>query len=298
MLKYRLYLLLTAFIWGSTFIFQRLSTDTMGAFSFNAARFYLGALAILPLIYFNRNHDKSIKKSNSSIIKASLLIGLFLYLGCALQQIGLFYTSAGKSAFITALYIIIVPILSLYYYQPFRISHLLGIILSTIGLYFLALQQGSENILNFGDFLTLLSAVCWAFQIILVDRFAKFHKGVHLAFGQFVVCAILSSISIFIFGEEFNLEIVKNTILPILYAGIFSSGIAFTLQIIGQKRVNPTEGSMIMSLEMVFAAVLGYFCLGEVLNNRELIGAIVMSFGVLICQMPGQILWIRKGKKT
>lgn len=298
MLRYRFYLLLTSLIWGSTFIFQRLSTDTMGAFAFGGIRFLLGSLAILPLIIYKRRKKSPSpekKQQGPSIVVASLLIGVALFSGSCLQQIGLFYTTAGKSAFITALYIAIVPLLALFFYQPLRISHLAGIVLSITGVYLLAVNTSSSgSLFNLGDFLTLISAFCWSWQIILVDRFVRYHSDLSLALGQFIVCSFLCFCATFISGETLNLEIIRATAIPLLYAGIASSGIAFTLQILGQTKVPPTEGSMIMSLEMVFAAIFGYIFLGEILSVREIWGAVTMSIGVLVCQLPAQIIWVRK----
>lgn len=318
-MKNRLLLLLVAFIWGTTFIFQRVSTGTMETFSFIALRFVLGTLAVFPLvIWYRRKERKKIFSSNPKpeekrkfIIEKNhsapdalhhsvkpwplwlcgLIIGTMLFGGSALQQQALVYTTAGKAAFITALYIIAVPLFGLWVRQPLRITHILGGILALIGVYLLAFRSDAQP-LNFGDFLTMLGVLFWTLQILFIDHFVRWYPGIYLAEGQFITAALLSFCGIFLAGETITLQSVEQTALPLFYAGIMSSGVAYTLQIIGQANVPPTEASMLMSCEMIFGALAGFLFLNEVMTTRELVGCLIMTGGIFLSQLPGRIIWM------
>lgn len=214
-----------------------------------------------------------------------------LFGGSALQQQALVYTTAGKAAFITALYIIAVPLFGLWVRQPLRITHILGGILALIGVYLLAFRSDAQP-LNFGDFLTMLGVLFWTLQILFIDHFVRWYPGIYLAEGQFITAALLSFCGFFLAGETITLQSVEQTALPLFYAGIMSSGVAYTLQIIGQANVPPTEASMLMSCEMIFGALAGFLFLNEVMTTRELVGCLIMTGGIFLSQLPGRIIWM------
>lgn len=292
-MKNRLLLLLVAFIWGTTFIFQRISTGTMGPFAFIALRFTLGAAAILPLVFWYRKQNQSTPspaKNAPPVWLCGLLIGCMLFGGSIFQQQALAYTTAGKAAFITALYIVAVPLAGLFLKQPLRITHVTGCLLALVGSYALAVHTEGET-LNTGDLLTLIGVIFWTGQILCIDRFVRWYPGIYLAEGQFIFTAILGYAGVFLTGETITAENIRLTLIPLLYAGIMSSGVAYTLQIIGQAKVPPAEASMLMSCEMIFGALAGFLFLEETMTGRELFGCLLMSLGVFLSQLPGRIIW-------
>jgi len=308
-MKNRLLLLLVAFVWGTTFIFQRVSTGTMGTFSFIGLRFVLGALAILPLVFRQQRLDRERVldgSSETSPIPSALfppqtekpwplwvcgaIIGFMLFAGSAFQQQALFYTTAGKAAFITSLYIIAVPLLGLVVGQPLRITHIIGCLLAVSGLYLLAFHSDGQP-LNFGDFLALIGVLFWTLQILFIDRFVRWYPGIYLAEGQFITASLLGFAGVLLTGEALSAEMIRQTAIPILYAGIMSSGVGYTLQIIGQANVPPTEATMLMSCEMIFGALSGYLFLNELLTVREFAGCVLMTLGIFMAQFPGRIVW-------
>ena len=309
-MKDRLLLLLVAFVWGTTFIFQRISTGTMGTFSFIGLRFLLGALAILPLVF--RQKDRQEKPGSPEhgtappaaagtgpqqqqdkpwpLWLCGCIIGCMLFGGSAFQQQGLFYTTAGKAAFITSLYIIAVPLAGLLVGQPLRITHITGCVLAVSGLYFLAFHSDGRP-LNFGDFLTLVGVLFWTLQILFIDRFVRWYPGICLAEGQFITASVLGFAAMLLTKESLSAEIIRQTAVPVLYAGIMSSGVGYTLQIIGQAKVPPTEATMLMSCEMIFGALSGFLFLNEAMTLREFAGCFLMTCGVFMSQLPGRIVW-------
>ena len=310
-MKDRLLLLLVAFVWGTTFIFQRISTGTMGTFSFIGLRFLLGALAILPLVFRQKDRQEkpsSTEKNNVSPASAAntgpphrhskpwplwlcgCIIGCMLFGGSAFQQQALIYTTAGKAAFITSLYIIAVPLAGLLIGHSLRITHITGCILAVTGLYFLAFRSDGQP-LNFGDFLTLVGVLFWTLQILFIDRFVRWYPGIYLAEGQFITASILGFAGVLLTQEALSAEIIRQTAIPVLYAGIMSSGVGYTLQIIGQAKVPPTEATMLMSCEMIFGALSGFLFLHEALTLREFAGCFLMTCGVFMSQLPGRIVW-------
>ena len=318
----RLLLLLVALVWGTTFIFQRVSTGTMGTFSFIGLRFVLGALAILPLVLRQKHWQEMIRSEEKGktgsqgtvsgtaisgrqeanrkaeektdkpwpLWLCGFIIGCMLFGGSAFQQQALIYTTAGKAAFITSLYIIAVPLVGLLVGQPLRITHIFGCLLAVSGLYFLAFRSDGQP-LNFGDFLTLIGVLFWTLQILFIDRFVRWYSGIYLAEGQFITAAVLGFIGLFLTGESLNGEIIRQTAVPVLYAGFVSSGVGYTLQIIGQAKVPPTEATMLMSCEMIFGALSGFLFLNEVMTMREFIGCLLMTGGIFMAQVPGRIVW-------
>ncbi len=290
-LKNDFFLLLTAIIWGLAFTAQRAGMEFVGPFTFNGVRFLIGALSILPLIFIkNSNNSKKHNNekqnfSNNPNIKQLIIYGaaggILLYLGASLQQIGIVYTSAGKAGFITGMYVIIVPILGIFFRHKAGWRRWTGAFLSITGLYFLSVK-GSVKI-NTGDIFVLFSAFFWASHVIAISHFSPRVNALKLAFIQYLFCGILSLGSAFIFEN-----VQKSTILlawiPILYGSIFSVGIAYTLQVYAQKKVHPAHAAIILSLEGVFAVLGGWLILGESLGLKGLIGCVLMLGGMFVSQ--------------
>lgn len=286
-------LLLTAIIWGFAFVAQRVGSEFMGVFAFNGIRFAVGALSLLPVIYFmerpRASNSTSLVKptgeENKMLLTAGLACGFVLFSAASLQQFGIFFTTAGKTGFITALYIILVPIFGIFLKQKIGINVWIGVALATIGLYLLCITESFT--IGLGDFVILIGAGFWASHILLINHFAGRVSTLRLAFIQFVVVSLLSFILSLIF-ETTTLASIRLAMIPILYSGFLSIGTAFTLQIIGQKNAPPTLASIILSMEAVFGAIGGWLILGEVLSFRELIGCVIMFMAIIISQLPNK----------
>jgi drug/metabolite transporter (DMT)-like permease len=293
-MKANILLLLTAIIWGFAFVAQRAGMEYLGPFTFNTARFTLGSLSLVPLLLINKkrkfNQLNIISFKNKTLIYGGLAAGLFLFLGASLQQTGMVYTTAGKGGFITGFYIILVPILGLFIKQKTSLVTWLGAVVAIIGLYFLSVTESLQ--INIGDVLVFSAAFFWAGQILVIGFFSNKTDSIQLAFLQFVVCALLSFISA-LTAEKIILDNIYLAIIPILYAGIFSAGIAFTLQVIAQKEAHPANAAIIMSLESVFAAIGGWMILSETIPLRGIFGCGLMLAGMIISQ-----LYLFKAKKS
>lgn len=286
-LKANLMLLLTAFIWGFAFVAQRVGMDYVGPFTFNGVRFALGAISLLPLIWYFRQ-DGSEKTNDGTVDSATcwkigFLAGAILFIAASLQQIGLIYTTAGKAAFITCLYIVFVPLTGLFLKQRITINTWIGSFLAIVGLYFLCVK--SDFTISFGDFLELIGAGFWTAHILLIDRYASKLNSLQLAFYQFSACSILS-LGVALATEEVIMSGILQAGIPILYGGLCSVGIAYTLQIVGQKHAEPAHAAIIMSMETVFAALGGYLLLHELLGTQELLGMALMALGMITTQLP------------
>ncbi len=283
-------LLLAAILWGAAFVAQRAAMSHMGPLTFTGVRFALGALAMVPIIaWFSRrtaNADAGVVnpagRNWRPCLVGGLLAGVVLSVAVGLQQAGLVYTTAGKAGFITMFYVPLVPILGLVVGQRTSTATWLGAGLSLVGLYFLS-TLGPLRIER-GDLLVLISAVVWAVQVLLIGRLAPRIDALRLAIVQFAVVAITSLVAAGFF-EEITAEGLRAGIWAILYGGIASSCIAYTLQLLGQRDAPPGHAALVFSLEAVFAALTGYCILGEKLGARELFGAAVMLGGVLVSQV-------------
>lgn len=278
-------LLLTAIIWGFAFVAQRVGMDHLGAFTYNGIRFALGSLSLIPVIKifakpnkYDRNNDED---NNRLLIKCGLMAGSVLFIAATLQQIGLIYTTAAKAGFITTLYIVIVPILGLFIKQKVSLNIWIGAIVATLGLYFLSINENFT--IGFGDLLQLISAVFWAIHIILIGFFTKKANSLKLSSMQFATCSILSFLCAFIF-EDINISSIIDAAVPILYGGIMSVGIAYTLQVIAQKHAKSSHAAIAMSMESVFAAIGGILLLGEKIPGRGIMGCFLMLLGMIISQ--------------
>lgn len=279
-------LVLTATIWGLAFIAQRVGMEYVGPFTYNGIRFTLGAISLLPLVYFTQKNGKqtaSQKVTNRGLVKSGTLAGIVLFGGASLQQVGLVYTTAGKAGFITGLYIIFVPIFAFLFRQgKTSTGTWTGAVLACIGLYFLSITKDLS--MNRGDFLVLLCGIFFALHIIIIGRITKRFNTSFLALFQFSVCALLSLVVALIF-ESFVLADILNATVPLLYGGVFSVGIAYSLQIYGQKNSPASHAAIIMSLESVVAAIGGWFLLNEILTIRDITGCALMLAGMLISQL-------------
>lgn len=290
-------LVLTALIWGVAFVAQSKGGDAVGPFSFNCMRSFLGAIVLIPAIVAldrfkltkGKPQDKAQRKN---LIIGGICCGTFLAIATNLQQLGITGgTSAGKAGFLTACYIIMVPILSLFLKKKCSWNIWIGVGLTVVGLYLLCMTESLKFQLS--DILVLLCALVFAMHILVIDHFSPLVDGVRMSCVQFFVCGIISFVPMMIF-EVAPIGISEwiaplgtlDAWTPILYAGICSSGIAYTLQIIGQQDVNPTVASLLMSLESVFAVIAGALLLKEKLSAKELIGCLLIFVAITLAQIP------------
>lgn len=282
-LKSDFILLFVAVIWGFAFVAQRIGMDHIGPFTFNGLRFALGCLSLLPIIFLQRKKKHSISTSSKGLMKAGLVSGIFLFFGISFQQVGLVYTTAGKAGFITGLYVVIVPFLNLFFKQDkTSFGTWAGAILASLGMFLLSVTQNMK--MEFGDVLVLFSAICFAFHLIIIGRLSNRFSTAELSFVQCLVCAILSLVVAFIF-ETFVLSDILSVTIPLIYGGVLSVGVAYSLQIYGQKNSPASHAAIILCLESVFAAIGGWIILNEILSERALLGCALMLVGMLISQL-------------
>lgn len=281
-------LLLTATIWGTGFIGQKLGMDYISPFAFTFWRTFIGGLFLIPVIFILKNikiKNKSLLRPSKprKFIMGSIACGICLIFAESFQQFGLIYTDVNKASFVTALYIIFVPFLALACGCRLKLKIILALIVSVIGLYLLCMKD--SFILQLGDFLVLIGALCFAFHIMVISYYVNYVDGVLLSCGQFFVASFLGLIMMFFTG----VPSYENFVLAapaFIYTGIMSNGIAYTLQIIGQRGINSSIASLIMSLESVMGAIFAVLLLDEVMSFREVIGAILMFAAVIIAKIP------------
>ncbi len=288
-------LLTTAIIWGFAFVAQRVGMDYVGPFTFNGIRFAIGSLSLLPLVILSRGeHTPGHNILQPADLKTILLgggaLGLALFSGASLQQIGLVYTTAGKAGFITGLYVIIVPLLGLFWRQQPKIGTWVGAILAAFGLYFLSVTE--QFTIALGDLLVLIGAFFWAAHVLIIGWLSPRINPIKLAFSQYLACSILSLITAAAI-EDINMNSIFQAAIPILYGGLLSVGIAYTLQVIAQREAHPAHAAILLSMEAVFAAIGGWLLLGEIISARGLFGCALMLAGMLLSQ-----LWDLVGKKS
>jgi drug/metabolite transporter (DMT)-like permease len=277
-------LLITAAIWGFAFVAQRVGMDHVGPFTYNGVRFALGCLSLVPLLITGKAASGSLTVAAGSrlFILGGGALGVVLYAAASLQQVALLYTTAGKAGFITGLYVVIVPFLGLFWKQKPNPGTFAGAALAAAGLYLLSVTGSFE--MEFGDFLVLLSAFFWSAQVLMVAWLSPRVNPVQLAFYQFTVCSVLCLITAFCF-ETVAWSRIFAAAIPILYGGVLSVGIAYTLQVVAQREAQPAHASILMSLEAVFAALGGWMILGETLNARGLMGCALMLGGMILSQL-------------
>lgn len=279
-------LILAAAIWGFSFVAQRAGMNYIGPFLFNGIRFALGALSLVPLILWTKKkngfavHEKELPKK--VVMRYGLIIGSVLFCGASLQQIGMVYTSAGKAGFITGLYVVLVPLAGLFWRQSVHIGTWLGVVVATAGLYFISVTDTFT--IESGDLWVLASALFWTAHVHVISWLSQEMDALLIAFLQFIVCSILSLLSAF-FLEAIIWASIWDAAIPIFYGGVFSAGIAYTLQVIAQRDAPAAHAAIILSIEGVFAVIGGWLLLSEVLSRRSLIGCGLMFAGMIFSQV-------------
>ena len=275
-------------IWGSAFIAQSVAMDSIGPFTFLFFRNALAILFLIPLAFVFDLGKCSMKESaekwtNPKLWKAGLPCGLALFCAASFQQVGLVYTDAGKAGFITAMYIVVVPLLGFFVKRKPPKTALVSVVLAVAGLYLLSAMGVSS--INIGDLLLMGCAICYAFQIMGVELFGEGLDGIRLNCVQVIVTFVLSAVCTFAM-ETVQMRDVFAAMGAIAYAGILSTGVAFTLQIVGQKDLDPTPASIIMSMESVVAVICGALILKEIMTTWEIWGCILMFTAVILSQLP------------
>ena len=289
-----LLLLLTAMIWGVAFVAQSVSMDYVGPFTFLCSRSILGGVVLLPVIAVmgKGKKKKETRPGNRNILLlGGICCGVMLFIGSALQQIGIQYTTAGKAGFITAMYMVLVPICGLFFGRKPGGKTWAAVVVALVGMYLLCLYGSGIQNLSKGDLLEMLCALGFTGHILVVDHFSPKVDGVKMSCIQFFVCGILAGIFMLIL-EAPSWENIYAAAVPILYAGILSSGAGYTLQIVAQKDTQPTVASLLMSLESVFSLIFGWILLKEAMSGVELLGCVLMFAAIIWVQLP------EKQKKT
>ena len=285
-----LLLILAAVVWGFSFVAQKIGMDSIEPMAFNGIRFIIGSLSLLPVILiFNNKKKKTSAKQNIELWKAGIISGTVLFIAASIQQFGIVFTTAGNAGFITSIYVIIVPVMGLLFKQKVTIQTWVGAVLAIVGLYYLSVSEGLTIVV--GDLLVFGSAFFWAIQVLLAGYYAVRVNVIKLAAIQFALTGVISLI-ISLFTETYGIQNILDASIPILYGGIMSVGLAFTLQLIAQKKANPSHAAIILSTESVFAAVGGWIILNERLTTIEFIGAVLMLTGVVISQIKKRTLTI------
>ena len=307
-LRNTFFLFLTAMIWGAAFVAQSVSMDYIGPFTFICLRSVIGGLFLIPVIIVldgirkkNQNESANVVSSentlynieteekqrlswkNKQLIEGGIVCGIFLFFANCFQQTGIQYTTVGKAGFITTFYIIIVPLIGLFFKKYCGILTWIGVVVALAGLYFLCITQ--KLTIQRGDALILCCSVLYAGQILAIDHYNPFVDGVKMSCIQFLTGGVLGAVFMFLF-ENPSVAMILSAAGPILYTGIMSTGVGYTLQIVGQKGLNPTVAALILSLESVFSALSGYLFLHQLLTTRELIGCVLMFIAIVLAQLP------------
>ena len=281
-------LILTAFIWGTAFVAQSVGMDYLGPFTFNGVRSLIGVVALIPCIWLlQKLNDKSEpvteERNRKDLLIGGISCGVLLFAASSLQQVGIQYTTAGKAGFITAFYIVFVPVLGIFLGKKTGWKVWTAVILALAGLYFLCITE--KFTIGKGDIFLFACAMVFSLHILVIDYFSPKVEGVKMSCVQFLVCGIISLPFMFLL-ETPRMGAIVDAAWPLLYAGVLSCGVAYTLQIIGQKNVNPAIASLILSLESCFSVLAGWVILGEKLSVRESIGCILMFAAIILAQLP------------
>ena len=283
-IKSSLLLLIAASIWGVAFVAQSVGMEYMGPFTFNGARFFLGGIVLLPFAFFRlrkRKKQESGDKRNYLLLGGPVC-GVAIFVASAFQQVGMQYTTVGKAGFITALYIVIVPVISIFLGKKYPLTVWLGVLLAAVGFYFLSISGNFD--ISFGDILIALCAISFSVHILIIDYLAPKTDGVALSCVQFLFSGIVSTILAIFFETPTLTALIKGG-LPVIYAGILSCGVAYTLQIIGQARLAPTVATLILSLESVISVLAGWIILKEALTARQIFGCVLVFIAVVMVQL-------------
>lgn len=285
-------LLLTGLIWGVAFVAQSEGMNYVGGFTFNCARFLIGGLVLIPCIFFLRkvNGDKQAamdqetrKKYRKTGIVGGLCCGVFIFLGSTLQQFGIAQTTVGKAGFITALYIVIVPVLGLFLKKKVGLNIWASVAIAAAGMYLLCVNEGFS--IGRGDFLVFLGSIGFSLHILVIDYFSPKADGVVISCIQFFTAGIISGILMLLF-ENPSWSALLAAWAPVLYAGVLSCGVAYTLQVVAQKNVDPTVASLILSLESAFSLLAGWVLLGQKMSAKELFGCVLVFAAIMLAQVP------------
>ena len=303
-------LLLTAVIWGTAFVAQSVGMDYLGPFTFNGVRSLIGGAALLPCIWFlgvlngkdtagkdadgKPDEKASVPSGRKELVLGGIACGVLLFGASSLQQLGIQYTTAGKAGFITACYIVIVPVLGVFLGKRIGWKVWLAVATALVGLYFLCITE--KFTIGKGDVLIFVCAIVFSLHILVIDYFSPKVDGVKMSCIQFFVCGIVSLPFMFVL-ETPKVGAMLEGWMPLLYAGVLSCGVAYTLQIIGQKNVHPAIASLILSLESCFSVLAGWIVLGERLSAKESIGCVLMFAAIILAQLPERKLNIRKESK-
>ncbi len=280
-------LIITALIWGSAFVAQYIGSSTLEPFSFNSVRMLIGGIVLLPVILLSDklgiSHPPQSAKDKRDLLLGGVLCGVVLCAASNLQQFGIGETTAGKAGFITAMYIVLVPLISLFLGQKSGLTLWISVAVAAVGLYLLCVKENFT--VNHGDFLIMLCAVCYAFHILLISHFSSRVDGVRMSCIQFWVAGIVGLPGMFLF-ETPTFAAIFDCRWALLYAGVLSCGVGYTLQILAQRDADPTVASLLMSLESVFSVLSGWIVLGDVLSPKEAIGCVLIFAAVILAQLP------------
>ncbi|MCI9359952.1 MAG: DMT family transporter [Hungatella sp.] len=301
---------LAAFIWGVAFVAQSVGMEYVGPFTFNAVRFLIGGVVLIPCIYLKslppiRRHQfrdagrlkalfqggrhsasqkrKQQKNSNRIGITGGICCGIALFAGSSLQQLGIMHTTVGKAGFITALYIVIVPVLGIFVKKKVGWTVWISVVIATIGMYLLCMTEGFH--VGKGDLYLFFGAIAFSFHILVIDYFSPKTDGVFISCVQFFTAGVLAFLAM-MFTEQPSLSSILKAWLPIGYAGVMSCGVAYTLQVVGQKNTDPTVAALILSLESAFSLLAGWVILGQKLSLKELFGCVLVFCAILLAQVP------------
>ena len=297
-LRQSVLLLLTAAIWGVAFVAQSVGMDYVGPFTFNTVRSLIGGIVLIPCIVLLKRINAGSKDTAGAAEHASgdpagqrkvlltggVACGVLLCIASNLQQFGIVYTSVGKSGFITAMYIVLVPVIGIFLKKKAGVKIWCSVAIAVCGLYLLCMTDNGFSIQK-GDLLLLLGAVAFSFHILTIDYFSPKVDGVKMSCIQFFTCGILSMVCMFLF-EQPQIGAILQAWMPIVYAGVLSCGVAYTLQIVGQKGMNPTVASLILSMESVISVIAGWLILHQKLSGRELLGCVLMFVAIILVQLP------------
>lgn len=285
-------LMLTALIWGAAFVAQSVGMEYLGPFTFNAARFILGGIVLIPCIFMikkikggqqGKTAEELMARRKNGVL-GGICCGTILFIASTFQQIGIMDTTVGKTGFITALYIIIVPLLGIFMKKKVAPTIWAGVALATFGMFLLCMTEGGLSVSK-GDMYVFVCSICFAFHILMIDYFSPKADGVFMSCIQFFTAGALA----FCFTLKFEhptTTALLSAVSPILYAGIMSCGVAYTLQVVAQKDTDPTVASLILSLESVFSVIAGWLILGQELSSRELSGCVLVFLAIILAQVP------------
>lgn len=293
-------LLVTSIVWGFAFVAQRVGMEHIGPFAFNGIRFALGSLSLVPLIHFLGRRDRSAFQSGATqasnrklLVFGSLATGAVLFIAASLQQVGIQYTTAGKAGFLTGLYVVLVPIAGIALGHKTGSPTWVGALLAAAGMYVLSAPDNLGRV-NPGDLLEIIGALFWTAHVLLIDNLSRRVDPIRLASAQFAWCAVFSLV-VALISEPLSFEAIRLTAVPILYGGLASVGVGYTLQVVAQRDAPPAHSSILMSLEGVFATIGGILLLAEPAGIRNITGSLFMLAGMIATQWD--VIFRRRARK-